>query len=78
MSHKTQDIKEEFRVKLEGCKEFTVEKLLEEINKTTIRVEKCDFYSINLKLKIYAGLSLLSNCEPNTRMRNYKKNLRLL
>ena len=40
MSHKTQDIKEEFRVNLEGCKEFTVEKLLEEINKTTIRVEK--------------------------------------
>ncbi|MBW9211914.1 MULTISPECIES: hypothetical protein [Terrabacteria group] len=78
MSRKTQDIKEEFRINLEGCKDFSEEKLLEEINKTTIKVEKCDFYSTNLKLKIYAGLSTLSNCEPSTRKRTYKKVLRLL
>lgn len=78
MSPKTQDIKVEFQENLANCTDFSEEKLIEEINKTTLKVEQCSYYSINAKLKIYAGLTYLTNCEPKERIKNYKRVLRLL
>ena len=78
MSHKTADIREEFRTNLLDCKNFNEEKLVEEINKTTIKVEQSEFYSTNMKLKIYSYLTMLTNCEEKARWRNYKRLLRLL